>query len=152
MQNWFKKIWVPFLLLALAVALYFEFGSVETFNPQEEKGELIASASRERVETLRTKSLLQKVISRLAVGERYDSLEALVVDLDIAGFVRTGYFGKYWPATVTEIADGRGGISFVRQNGTRHNYQKFDGYDMKVVRLRTGDNETIVVFRSKMKK
>lgn len=63
----------------------------------------------------------------MAVGERYDSLEALVLDLDIAGFVRTVYFGKHWPAKVTEIAEGRGGISFVRQNGTCHNYQKFDG-------------------------
>lgn len=63
----------------------------------------------------------------MAVGERYDSLEALVFDLAIAGFVRTGCFGKHWPAKVTEIAEGRGGISFVRQNGPRHNYQKFDG-------------------------
>jgi hypothetical protein len=75
----------------------------------------------------------------------------MVADLDIAGFVRTGYFGKYWPATVAEIAADIGEIRFVRQDGTRHTYRKFDGYDMRMIRLRAGDKETIVVLRSKIK-
>lgn len=141
--------------MALAVALYFEFESVETFNPQGKKDELIVSAPKDNAETLKTKPSPQKVIprgaSRFAVGARYASPEAMVADLDIAGFVRTGYFGKYWPATVAEIAADIGEISFVRQAGTRHNYWNFDGYDMRMIRLRAGDKETIVVFLSKMK-
>jgi hypothetical protein len=38
--------------------------------------------------------------------------------------------------------------SFGRQNDTRHTDNKFDGFVMKMVRLKSGDNETIVVFRS----
>ncbi len=37
------KIWLPFLLLALVVALYFEFDSVETFDLQAGRGESIVS-------------------------------------------------------------------------------------------------------------
>lgn len=74
------------------------------------------------------------------------------MDQQAAGFLRTGYFGQYWPARVAEIATDNDAISFVRQNGTRHNYTKFDGYRMKMVRLRSGDRETIVVFRSQSKR
>ncbi len=88
---------------------------------------------------------------RLAIGQRFGSLEELVKDQLAAGYVRTGYFGKHWPATVTEVATDKHKISFVRQNGTRHNYVKFAGYDMKMVRLMAGANETIVVFRSQHK-
>ena len=89
--------------------------------------------------------------SRLALGERYTSPEELVADQETVGFVRTGYFGKFWPARVVEIATGKDKISFVRQNGIRHNYTKFAGYRMKMVRLKAGSNETIIVFRSQQK-
>lgn len=38
----------------------------------------------------------------MALGKRYISFEALVADLDIAGFDRTGYFVKHEPMTMTE--------------------------------------------------
>ena len=38
MNNGVTKNLLPFLLLALAFAVYFEFGSVETFDPQVGRG------------------------------------------------------------------------------------------------------------------
>jgi hypothetical protein len=156
MNNWVTKIWLPFLLLVLIAAVYFEFGSVKTINldsvysaPTVSDLQSMQSSQRARQSSQRSAPKRQ---SRLVAGERYASLKELVVDQQIAGFVRTGYFGKFWPATVAEIATGKGGISFVRQNGTRHNYTKFYGYDMKMVRLRAGAKETIVVFRSQSKR
>jgi hypothetical protein len=155
MNNWVTKIWLPILLLALAVAIYFEFGSVETFDPQVGRGGPVVNVPLERRAPPKGKQVAQKVVargqSRLAIGERYASLEELVAGQEAAGFVRTGYFGKFWPARVAEIATDKNKISFVRQNGTRHNYSKFDGYKMKMVRLKAGANETIIVFRSRVK-
>ena len=34
----------------------------------------------------------------------------------------------------------------VRQYGTAHYYNKFDGYEMKMVRLTAGNRETVMVF------
>jgi hypothetical protein len=153
MNNWVIKICLPVLLLALVFAFYSGSGSVKTFDPQAGRGDPLASQLLQDKQVVqRAKSLSRKVVSRLAAGERYVSLKELVADQDAAGFVRTGYFGKFWPATVAEIAVDRDGISFVRQNGTRHNYTKFDGYGMKMVRLRAGDKETLVVFRSQSKR
>jgi len=66
MKNWVKKIWGPFILLSLAVALCFEFESVETFNHQGEKDEVIVSAPKDNAETLKTKPPPLKVIPRWA--------------------------------------------------------------------------------------
>jgi len=84
----------------------------------------------------------------LAVGQRYNSLDQLVADQRAAGFVRVGYFGKHWPAKATEVATDQDEIKFVRQGGTPHHYTRFSGYEMKMVRLMAGKQETIVVFRS----
>jgi hypothetical protein len=155
MNNWVTKILLPFLLLALAFAVYFEFGSVETFDPQAGRGGSIVNTPLKRRAPPEGNQTARKTVargqSRLAIGERYASLEELVADQKAAGFVRTGYFGKFWPARVAEIATDKNKISFVRQNGTRHNYSKFDGYKMKMVRLKAGANETIIVFRSRVK-
>lgn len=155
MNNWVAKIWLPLLLTALATALYLEYGSVETFDLQSVRYEPSASLSRPVKSPSRAQAPPQTSVpkreSRLAAGQLYTSLNELVADQLAAGFVRTGYFGKFWPATVAEVVTGTNSISFVRQNGTRHNYTKFKGYKMKMVRLRSGKNETIVVFRSQRK-
>ncbi len=151
MNNWVTKIWLLSLLLAFAVALFFEFGSVETLDLDSGHSPPALSGSQQMKPSPR-RQVAPKSKSHLAVGERYASLNELVADQEAAGFVRTGYFGKFWPATVAEIATDRDGISFVRQNGTKHNYTKFDGYNMKMVRLRAGNKETIVVFRSLSKR
>lgn len=91
--------------------------------------------------------------SRLAVGMRYASLDELTGDQQAAGYLRTGRFGNHWPATVSAINTDNDGISFVRKDGTPHRYSGFAGYRMKVVHLRgPGDQETIVVFRSAVKR
>jgi hypothetical protein len=156
MDTWVTKILLPLLIVALAAAVYFEFGSVETFDLQSGRYESGSSTPQAVQQSRRVKSQSQGVASkresRLAAGEHYASLKELVSDQQAAGYVRTGYFGKFWPATVAEITSDQNGISFVRQNGTRHNYTKFDGYDMKMVRLRAGAKETIVVFRSQSRR
>ena len=153
MNNWVTKIWLPLLLLALAVAMYFESTSVKTIDldsgyspPSVSQPQAVQSPQRTGQGVQRGEATRK---SRLVAGARFATLDELVADQQIAGYVRTGYFGKFWPATVAEIATAKNGISFVRQDGTRHNYTKFYGYRMKMVRLRAaGDKETIVVFRS----
>ena len=154
MNTWVTKYWLPFLLITLATALFFEFNTVEKVALDSGFG----SSRQVRIDSPTAKTPLRQPLrekqqgSRLAAGQRYRSLEELVNDQRAAGFVRTGYFGKHWPATVTEVATDRHKISFMRSNGTRHTYNKFDGYDMKMVRLKAGANETIVVFRSQQKR
>ena len=151
MSNWVTRYWLPFLLLALVLAGYLELRSVETVEI-DAAGRM--SGAREAVSEPRP--VPQKAvpepppvaISRLGVGARYASLQELDEDQKAAGFVRIGYFGKQWPARVAEVASERDELSFVRQDGTRHTYQKFEGYALKMGRLEEGDKETIVVFRS----
>ncbi len=84
-----------------------------------------------------------------SIDGKFTALAELKAAERIAGFLPVGFFGNSWPASVTEILTGNDGISFVRQGGTRHTYNGFDGYRMKVVRLMDGSQrEVIVVFRS----
>jgi hypothetical protein len=153
-MNKLIQIWVPFLVIALSFVLYSEFSSVERVTLDPVYGDRQASQPLRQPQAARqpTRQVARKVASRLAVGQRYNSLEQLVADQRAAGFVRIGYFGKHWPATVTEIATDQDEIKFVRQGGTPHHYTKFDGYEMKMVRLMAGKQDTIVVFRGTLKK
>lgn len=146
MERWVTRIWLPLLLLALAVALYFEFGSIRTIEVDAVYSEPVVGAPKR---SLPQHNVAPAVKGRLAVGERYASLDELVADQLAAGYLKVGYFGKFWPAAVTEIADAEDGIVFYRSDGTRHTYTGFEGYRMKMVRL-LGDNgkETIIIFRS----
>jgi len=149
-MNKIIQIWVPFLVIAMGFVLLFDFSSVEKIP--------LDTAYDDRAENLTLRHpptappVAPGVVSRLAVGQRYNSLEELVADQQAAGFVRIGYFGKHWPATVTEIAPDQDEIKFVRQGGTQHRYTGFDGHAMKMVRLMAGNRETIVVFRSESQK
>lgn len=145
-MNKLLQIWVPFLVIALSLLLYFEFSSVEKVDLDPVYGERPAK------QPLPASQTEPQISSRLAVGQRYNSLAQLVADQQAADFVRIGYFGKHWPAKVSEIATDQDEIKFVRQNGTPHHYTKFAGYEMKMIRLTTGNKETIVVFRSAEKK
>lgn len=147
-MNKYLQIWVPFLVIALSFVLYSEFSSVErlTLDP------VYVDRQASQPLTPPARQVAPQVVSRLAVGQRYNSLDQLVADQRAADFVRVGYFGKHWPAKVTEIATDQDEIKFVRQGGTPHHYKKFNGYEMKMVRLMAGKQETIVVFRSVKKK
>jgi hypothetical protein len=158
MTNWVTKYFLPFLVIALIVALYFDSSSVEKVDLDSSYIEPVAvapiqprTASRPPL-TREPQASAPVTKSRLAIGERYNSLKDLEADLRAQGFIRTGYFGKFWPASVAEIASGRNEIKFVRQDRTPHHYKGFDGYNMKMVRLWRGNKETIVVFRSEEKR
>lgn len=158
MTNWVTKYFLPFLVIALIVALYFDSSSVEKVDLDSSYNEPVAvapiqprTASRPPL-TREPQASAPVTKSRLAIGERYNSLKDLEADLRAQGFIRTGYFGKFWPASVADIATGRNEIKFVRQDRTPHHYKGFDGYNMKMVRLWRGNKETIVVFRSEEKR
>jgi hypothetical protein len=134
------------LLLLIGGALLLDSRSVEKIDPQAGGYAPVASGGQPPAPM---RSAVPVADSRLALGARYTSLDQLVTDQQAAGFVRTGYFGKHWPAEVSEIQTADDGIGFVRQDGTPHQYQGFEGYRMKMVRLiDPGKRETVVVFRS----
>jgi len=156
MKNWVTKIWLPFLLTALVIAVYFESTSVKSVDLDTDYIEPRVSGAQVRPLLPDSEPARQQETSRfkshLAAGERYASLDELVSDQLAAGYIKTGYFGKHWPATVSEIKNDNDGIVFIRKDGTKHTYSKFDGYRMKMVRLTAGDKETIVIFRSQSKR
>lgn len=158
MDNWITKYFLPFLVITLIAALYFDSSSVEKVDLDASYSEPVAvapvqprTASQPPV-TRKPQASSSVTKSRLAIGERYNTLNDLEADLRAQGFVLTGHFGNFWPASVAEIASGRNEIKFVKQNGTPHHYKGFDGYNMKMVRLWRGNKETIVVFRSEEKR
>jgi len=154
MNKLITKYFLPFLVIAVIAAIYFDSSSVEKIDLDSSYTEPVAVApiqpqTASRLPLTRKPQASASVTkSRLAIGERYNTLKALEKELRSQGFVRTGYFGKFWPASVAEIATGRNEIKFAGQDGTPHHYKEFDGYNMKMVRLWRGRKETIVVFRS----
>jgi hypothetical protein len=158
MNNWVTKYFLPFLVIALIVALYFDSSSVEKIDldTSYSESEAVAPIQPRRASrpplTRKSQASTPVTKSRLARGERYNSLKDLEADLRAQGFVRIGYFGKFWPASVADIATGRNEIKFVRQDRTPHHYRGFDGFNLKMVRLWRGKKETIVVFRSEEKR
>ncbi len=151
MEKLIVKYLVPLLLVVLAIAMFVDFQTVETIDPKA--GRYEPAVREPQSVPPQPQRFEPRGETRLALGERYASLQDLVADQQAAGYLRTGYFGKHWPATVIEIRTDHDGISFVRQNGTRHNYTGFGGYRMKVVRLSgPGEQETLVVFRSANKR
>ncbi len=137
---------LPGLLVALAVAGYFAFGTVETV--ELDRGGAPALPPLPIPEPLPPPALRD---GRLSVGEQLASLAELEQRQQRLGFVRVGRFGSAWPARIVEIAEDRDGIRFVRGDGTPHSYREFDGYRMQMVRLKRGGEETIVVFRARNK-
>lgn len=73
-----------------------------------------------------------------------------------AGFVVIGNFEKMkiaWPATVVEERTAKDEISFIRADGGKNSYPGFDGYTLKVLRLRGAKGkESVRVYRSKNKR
>lgn len=141
------------LLLIAVVTLLLDSGSVHRIAPDSLPGErAVAEPGQKQSFPVSSPAVTTPVTSRLAVDERFASAADLVTDQQVAGYVKVGTFGNNWPGKVTEIATDRDGIRFVRQDGTAHNYNKFDGYEMKMVRLMAGKKETIMVFRSRDKR
>ena len=71
-----------------------------------------------------------------------------------AGYVVLGSFDPVtWPAKIVEERTQEDEISFTRPNGTPHKYSGYDGYTLKLVRLRGADGEEAVcLYRSRDKR
>ena len=68
------------------------------------------------------------------------------------GFVKIGQFDASWPAEYVSELIGEDEIAFARRDGTPHRYSGFDGYRLKVVRLRDAQGrEPLFVLRSQFK-
>ena len=141
----YRKHLLTFLALIL-VAGYFMYAPSEITQKQ-------MSDETARTDLLRGLERRQPVaVNSDQLGRRFASLEELKSAEKSNGYLPTGYFGDKWPARVTEVKTGQDSIEFVQQNGTKHRYQGFDGYQMKVVRLVTAANEeTLIVFCSEKK-
>ena len=91
--------------------------------------------------------------SKNEVGESYKSYDDLKNDQKEKGYVVLGRFGASWPAKVTEVRFEMHEISFQRQDGTKHQYPGYDGYELKMIRLVSSSNqETVIVMRSSEKR
>lgn len=65
------------------------------------------------------------------------------------GYVFLGKFDAAFPAVISAVENSRNSITFTLANGMKHNYGGFDGYALKVVRLRKlSGGETVFVLRS----
>lgn len=87
-------------------------------------------------------------------AQRYEDLGAFIRAQEDAGFVRLGSFGDVeWPAEVVDERTSPDSIQFTEPGGTPRDYTGFDGYTLKVVRLKgRKGREMALVFRSKTKR
>lgn len=66
-----------------------------------------------------------------------------------AGYEFLGKFDEKFPGVVTAVEYSRHSINFKLAGGAYHNYNNYDGYDLKVVRFATPAGEMVYVFRSR---
>jgi hypothetical protein len=91
-------------------------------------------------------------VKLLAGSPTYASRAEFLQSEKAERYVLVGRFDESWPARFIEESVGEDGISFVRQDGTPHEYNGFDGYRLKVVRLRDdAGREPMIVLRSQFK-
>ena len=100
---------------------------------------------------MRTIAITLLVLAGGCGAREFDSLGTFARAQDEAGFVILGTFGTIqWPATVVEEREQKNEISFKTPDGTPHRYPGYDGFTLKVLRLKGRDGAEIVfVLRSK---
>lgn len=81
------------------------------------------------------------------VGKKFAKEKQLVKFQENLGFVPLGKFNVRFPATIASVETAKNEITFEFKN-TQHNYPDFNGYELKVVRLKTKRDEGVYVFRS----
>ena len=65
-------------------------------------------------------------------------------------WVSIGKFGNGWPARTEEVITAYAAIKFTRDNGTPHQYSGFEGYELKVVKLRGPEGQELIrILRSR---
>ena len=91
-------------------------------------------------------------VKLLASSPAYASRADFLQSKKAERYVLVGRFDESWPAAFVDEKVAEDGISFVRQDGTQHEYNGFDGYRLKVVRLRDdAGREPMIVLRSQFK-
>ncbi len=79
----------------------------------------------------------------------YDSEFDFVTTQREEGWAVIGSFGKSWPARTEKTITGYAEIEFARDNGTPHQYGTFEGYDLKVIKMRDEQGQEVIrVLRS----
>ncbi len=91
-----------------------------------------------------------------AVGRSYARLPDLQHAMEDEGYVYVGRVGALQggqAAEVTAVITGRDRVNFALADGLPHEYGGFDGYDLRVVKLKgKSGGDMAVVFRSREKR
>ena len=83
------------------------------------------------------------------VGRSFDREADLLQFQNETGFVFLGKFGVKFPATVSSVQRSNHSIEFHLQDGTKHSYNGYEGYGLKVVKLKcVSGGESVFVFRT----
>ena len=87
------------------------------------------------------------------IAKKYLRFEELRKEQESKGYVFLGKFGDSWPAELKKADINMNEISFELNDGTKHNYSGYDGYEILMLRLiAANQKENVVIFRSKEKK
>lgn len=85
-------------------------------------------------------------------GKEYQNYQELVQDQQDRAYTFIGKFNESWPATVIEIKKSENQLYFLEENSVPHHYEGFDGYELKLLVLKTYKKNAYFIFRSKNKK
>lgn len=83
------------------------------------------------------------------VGRSFDREADLLQFQTEAGYVFLGKFGVKFPAAVSSVQRSNHSIEFQLPDGTKHSYNGYEGYGLKVVKLKCDSGgESVFVFRT----
>ena len=84
--------------------------------------------------------------------EQFANLAELTSHQKEKGYVMIGHFGDAWPAEVVTQNQYRDCVNVILANSEAYRFDDFDGYKLRVIKLKGERNaEIVVVFRSQEK-
>ena len=84
--------------------------------------------------------------------ERFANLAELTSHEKEEGYVMIEHFGDAWPAEVVTERQYHDKVAVILANSETYRFDEFDGYKLKVIKLRGAHNaEIVVVYRSQEK-
>ena len=84
--------------------------------------------------------------------ERFANLAELNSYQKKVGYVMIGHFGDAWPAQVVTERQYLDKVNIIMANSETHIFDDFDGYELRVIKLKGKRNaEVVVVYRSQEK-